>query len=421
MANEIFTIGVGQALTKNTITRSGYTFAGWATSPTGSVVYFDQQTIKVSASVTLYAVWTPITYTVTFADNGGTGTMANEIFTSGVGQALTKNTITRSGYTFAGWATSPTGAVVYFDQQTIMVSASVTLYAQWTASKSLTSTSLSLNDSTRTYGDEDDVVYSVSVTSSSGTPTGTVSIMWGATTLCTIALHNGTGNCTSGFTPMPAGTQSITAIYSGDSSHAGSTSSPHSLIITKDSSHTTVSESASNAAVGSEGSVLFTAKVASNYGETIPAGESVTIHVGSASCAATTNGSGSASCSIGNSVLGVGSYAVSATYAGDANINMSSSNNSVTLNVGIKPVITSVNSVNAKVGQLFSFHVTATGSPNTTISESGHLPNGVTFNAVTYVLSGTPAHGTSGTYVITFTASNGGVPTTQTFTLTVTT
>ena len=66
--------------------------------------------------------------------------------------------------------------------------------------------------------------------------------------------------------------------------------------------------------------MLFTAKVTSNNGEAIPSGESVTIHVGSTSCIATTNGSGSASCSIGNSALGNGTYSVSATYAGDSNI-----------------------------------------------------------------------------------------------------
>ncbi len=67
---------------------------------------------------------------------------------------------------------------------------------------------------------------------------------------------------------------------------------PHTLTIKKDNSNSTVSESASNAAVGGEGSVLATANVASNFEALVPAGESVTIHVGSSSCNATTNGSG---------------------------------------------------------------------------------------------------------------------------------
>jgi hypothetical protein len=54
------------------------------------------------------------------------------------------------------------------------------------------------------------------------------------------------------------------------------------------------------------------------------------------------------------------------------------------------------------------------------LSESGSLPSGVTFNAATGVLSGTPASGTIGTYPLTFTAHNGvGSDAIQNFTLTV--
>jgi hypothetical protein len=296
------------------------------------------------------------------------------------------------------------------------LSATLTLDAQWTTNT--TSTTLSLNVSTRTYGDEDDVVYTVSVAGTSPTPTGTVSIMWGSTTLCTITLVSGGGHCSASYTALPVGSQSIYASYSGDSSHTGSVSAPQSLNITKDNSHTTVSESASKAAVGSEGSVLFTATVSSSNGESIPAGDGVTIHVGSASCATTTNGSGSASCSIANSALGTGTFSVSATYAGDSNINASSSSNTVNLTVGLKPVFSSATSTSDAVGHFFSFTVTASGSP--TFAISGTLPHGVTFNTSSGVLSGTPSAGTIGTYSVTIIATNTFGSTNQTFTLNVT-
>ena len=140
MSSETFTGNTGQALTTNTFTRAGFTFAGWATSPSGGVVYFDGQTISVSASETLYAVWTPVVSTVAFSANGGSGTMSSETFTGNTGQALTTNTFTRAGFTFAGWATSPSGGVVYFDGQTISVSASETLYAVWTPATLLANT-----------------------------------------------------------------------------------------------------------------------------------------------------------------------------------------------------------------------------------------------------------------------------------------
>jgi hypothetical protein len=66
-----------------------------------------------------------------------------------------------------------------------------------------------------------------------------------------------------------------------------------------------------------------------------------------------------------------------------------------------------------------SFLVTATGSPAPSISESGFLPSGITFNAGTNTLAGTPAVGTAGIYnEIVFTATNGtGSPAMQSFSL----
>jgi large repetitive protein len=84
------------------------------------------------------------------------------------------------------------------------------------------------------------------------------------------------------------------------------------------------------------------------------------------------------------------------------------------------PSITSSNNATFTVGTNDSFTVTATGSPTPTFAESGALPNGVTFNDTTGVLSGTPLPGTGGTYAVTLTASNGVTPNaTQNFTLTV--
>jgi hypothetical protein len=95
---------------------------------------------------------------------------------------------------------------------------------------------------------------------------------------------------------------------------------------------------------------------------------------------------------------------------------------SFTLTVGTAsqtPMFTSAASTTFTVGSSGRFAVTATGSPTPTISESGTLPSGVTFNTSTYVLSGTPAAGTGGTYAITFTAKNSAATITQNFTLTV--
>ena len=79
--------------------------------------------------MTLYAQWTALpNHTVIFNNNGGTGAMANEV--NNVAAALTTDTFTRAGFTFAGWNTV---GDVYADGASYPFTADVTLFAQWTA------------------------------------------------------------------------------------------------------------------------------------------------------------------------------------------------------------------------------------------------------------------------------------------------
>ena len=79
----------------------------------------------------------PITYTVHFNGNGNTGgSMSNQDFTYDAAQNLTANGFTRTGYTFAGWATSPNGPVEYADNASVINltatnGGTVNLYAKW--------------------------------------------------------------------------------------------------------------------------------------------------------------------------------------------------------------------------------------------------------------------------------------------------
>lgn len=97
-----------------------------------------------------------------------------------------------------------------------------------------------------------------------------------------------------------------------------------------------------------------------------------------------------------------------------------SASRSFTLSVNEPAAITSNNNTSFTKGSSGSFTVTATGFPAPTLSESGALPAGITFNSSTGVLSGMPAVGSGGNYNISFTASNGvGSNAIQSFTLTV--
>ncbi|HUD18588.1 MAG TPA: putative Ig domain-containing protein, partial [Acidimicrobiales bacterium] len=87
-----------------------------------------------------------------------------------------------------------------------------------------------------------------------------------------------------------------------------------------------------------------------------------------------------------------------------------------TLTVGGPPSFTSANNASFTEGSPSTFTPVATGSPTPTVIEAGPLPTGVSFTAGS--LTGTPT--VTGTFPITFTASNGILPNaTQNFTLTV--
>jgi len=75
----------------------------------------------------------PAICTVTFNKNSttATGTMAPQIFTGGIPQNLNTNTFSLTGHTFAGWATSPKGGVVYEDGVSYTAVGHATLYAVW--------------------------------------------------------------------------------------------------------------------------------------------------------------------------------------------------------------------------------------------------------------------------------------------------
>jgi hypothetical protein len=83
----------------------------------------------------------------------------------------------------------------------------------------------------------------LSTTAYGAAPGGTVTFMNGSTTLSTVPLVGTAGSVGSGIyssgtatyttTSLPAGTDSITAVYSGDSNYAGSTSQLVSIVISK--------------------------------------------------------------------------------------------------------------------------------------------------------------------------------------------
>lgn len=80
------------------------------------------------------------------------------------------------------------------------------------------------------------------------------------------------------------------------------------------------------------------------------------------------------------------------------------------ITVNQAPAITSANTAAFDIGQAGSFTVTTTGYPTASITETGTLPNGLTFvdnGDGTATLSGTPLAGSGGTYLLSLTTANG--------------
>lgn len=123
-------------------TRTGYNFKGWSKSSSASSAdYVSGNSITLSSSDTLYAVWSKKTYTVSYNANGGTGAPSSQTKTYGVTLTLSTTKPTRASlveedtittYTFKGWATSSTAtSATYKAGSSYTANASATLYAVW--------------------------------------------------------------------------------------------------------------------------------------------------------------------------------------------------------------------------------------------------------------------------------------------------
>ena len=116
-------------------TRTGYIFKGWATSSTATSAKYPvggSYTYTANESVTLYAVWEAITYTIKFNANGGSNAPSSQTKTYGKTLVLTTNKPTRTNYNFEGWGlSSNTSTVTYNAGGNYTKNASDTLYAVW--------------------------------------------------------------------------------------------------------------------------------------------------------------------------------------------------------------------------------------------------------------------------------------------------
>jgi uncharacterized repeat protein (TIGR02543 family) len=145
MALSTHTFGLSYNLSAIGFTRIGHTFDGWNTQADGlGEGYANSASIlnlfdTPGGSITLFAQWTPVKYTVVYNANAlgvVTGTMDSTEHTFGTPKNLTANSFRRADYFFIGWAASSAGDVVHTDGAEVLnlrntAEATITLYARW--------------------------------------------------------------------------------------------------------------------------------------------------------------------------------------------------------------------------------------------------------------------------------------------------
>lgn len=132
---------------------NGYIFDGWSTPntiqcittpcPSNSIIYQAGTSYIPNSNITLSAVWIQnanMTYTIDYAPNGAdSGSPSINTQSVNIGGSLTtasQGSLVKSGFTFAGWSTSPSGTPLISANSSYTPTSDITLYAVWNSSGS---------------------------------------------------------------------------------------------------------------------------------------------------------------------------------------------------------------------------------------------------------------------------------------------
>ena len=192
-------------------TRTGYSFSSWTTKSDGTgVVYQPGTKYTKDANLTLYAVWSPNKYTVTFDPNDGTvSTSSKTVYYGSTYDSLP--TPTRTGYKFDGWYTAKSGGTKVTKDTKVTTASNHTLFAHW---NSISVTGVTVSPATlemKLYGT---ATLKATVAPSNAT---NQAVTWSSSNP-SVASVDANGNVTA----MANGTATITATAKDGSGKAGS-------------------------------------------------------------------------------------------------------------------------------------------------------------------------------------------------------
>ena len=311
---------------------------------------FGQATI-LTAMVTSSTSITP-TGTITFNEGSlvlGTASLVNGIATLNISNLSVGSHNINASYSGNGNFTGSTSSII------------TQVVQQATATVGLTS---SINPSV--YGDPIVLNASVTITSGSATPTGTIAFFDGTTLLGVSPLTAGTASIT--LTDLSVGTHSLIAVYSGDTNVSQSTSSTYVQLVNPGLSSIVLTSSVNPSSFGQ--AVTFTADLNILRG-ILPQTGTVAFLDGT-----TTLGTGTVVNGIATfttTQLAIGSHSITAVYSGDANYEPVTS---TPLTQVVTQAVTSTNILSttpnpSMFGQTVNFFASVTspfGSPSGTVS-----------------------------------------------------
>jgi len=210
------------------------------------------------------------------------------------------------------------------------------------------------------------------------TPTGTVTLTNGTTTLGTITLAKGTGVFTT--STLAAGTYNVIATYSGDAVYAASATTAQAVSI-QNTPTVALTATPSTTTIGTP--VALKATVTSSAGT--PTG-TIYFMDGANTLGSAVLVSGSASYSA--AALAVGSHSITARYSGDSNfVAVNSAAQTVTINLITPTVTLTATPTTAQIGIAIALGATVTGTGTSPTGTVKFLDGTTVLN--TFTLTGT--------------------------------
>jgi uncharacterized protein YjdB len=197
------------------------TFAAW--SDAGAISHSVTASTGTSSYTAKFNTAYQLTTTTSPASGGTVSPVTGKFYAAGTVVPLSATA--NSGYKFSNWS----GSVASSTSATtsITMNAPETVTANFISVSAQTSTTLTSSPNPSCPNDR--VTFTATVTSATGTPTGSVEFMEGTKVLGTASLVKGKATFTTAFSST--GTFSITAVYGGTSSYLPSTSKTLSQLV----------------------------------------------------------------------------------------------------------------------------------------------------------------------------------------------